>query len=201
MVKAQTDIENKGCNEISTDAGSKRLRELEAAIKKGYAEFWLVGQALAEIKTNKLYKAPYSKKDYKNFKEYVEEKWGYRSRAYQLMLASKVRMKLIEAGIKKPETVVKSEQDFRKIDSVLNLDEGMFENFKGQVSKADVELSDIRSALGLPEPEEKKPMKPPKDETEALTRLQLRMKGMFEKLKQKYSFTTTYKDWTSNLPC
>lgn len=50
-----------------------RLDELEAVIQRGFETFVEVGNALAEIRDNKLYR-----KWYGTFDEYCRERWGFK---------------------------------------------------------------------------------------------------------------------------
>jgi hypothetical protein len=64
-----------------------RLTELENEIRGGLATYQSVGNALDEIKADKLYK----RRGYKTFKMYLQEHWGIsRAHAYRLMAAAKV---------------------------------------------------------------------------------------------------------------
>jgi hypothetical protein len=68
----------------------RRLTANEAIIERGKNAFIEVGNALAEIRDQRLYRA-----DFKSFAEYVDVKWGLgRSRAYQLIDASAVMKNL-----------------------------------------------------------------------------------------------------------
>lgn len=61
-------------NDVLDDAKKlERLHELEAEIKQGFRQFLAVGNALTEIKLNRLYKL----EDYKGFAEYVKAKFNY----------------------------------------------------------------------------------------------------------------------------
>lgn len=63
---------------------SKRLVELEEIIEKGVGTFIKVGEALAEIKTAKLYKASHT-----SFEKYCQEEWGFtRQNAFDLIETS-----------------------------------------------------------------------------------------------------------------
>lgn len=63
-----------------------RLRELETVIERGLNTFVEVGQALLEIRDNRLYKESYS-----TFEEYCRERWGMERRhAYRLIDAAQV---------------------------------------------------------------------------------------------------------------
>lgn len=67
-----------------------KLSQCESIIKEGIKTFKEVGQALLEIRENRLYR-----KEYKTFEDYCRDKWGiHRSRAYQLSEASKISANL-----------------------------------------------------------------------------------------------------------
>lgn len=71
---------------------SKRLIALEKSIQEGVAVFVSVGNALAEIKESKLYRA-----DFKTFEDYCQKRWNFsRIRAYQLIEAAEVHKALPE---------------------------------------------------------------------------------------------------------
>jgi hypothetical protein len=63
-------------------AESKRLAELERLIARGKQTFVAVGLALAEIRDLRLYKREYS-----NFKEYCQKKWGWERRYTDYVIA------------------------------------------------------------------------------------------------------------------
>ena len=69
-----------------TQAESKRLDSLERKIDKGLKVFMEVGEALAEISEQRLYRATHG-----SFAEYVQDRWGVgRDYAYKQIAASKV---------------------------------------------------------------------------------------------------------------
>jgi len=75
------------------------LQKHETTIKKGLNTFVEVGQALLEIRENKLYRI-----EYKTFEEYCQEKWQIKSsRSYQLIDASVFVKNLHNCG-QKPKT-------------------------------------------------------------------------------------------------
>ena len=72
-------------NIITLDERS-RLYQLEETIRQGLNTFVDVGNALLEIRDNRLYRQEYS-----TFEEYCREQWGMKqSRAYQFMDSAKV---------------------------------------------------------------------------------------------------------------
>lgn len=65
---------------------AKRLRKLEGIIDRGMKSFVEVGNALAEIQRDNLYR-----ETHKTFAAYVEDRFGFKkSRAYQLIEAASV---------------------------------------------------------------------------------------------------------------
>lgn len=78
---------------------SARLRSCEARIKKGLATFVEVGQALATIKDERLYRREYS-----TFEAYCKNKWEFgRAHAYRYIKGALVVQNLSPAGDKLPE--------------------------------------------------------------------------------------------------
>lgn len=62
---------------------SDRLSQLEAEIRNGQANYAVVGSALTEIQSSRLYKPQYN-----TFEEYCEKQWGFsRSTAYEYISA------------------------------------------------------------------------------------------------------------------
>jgi len=87
-------MKNQITEPISLDE-SKRLINLEKIIKEGVATFITVGDALAEIKDSRLYRA-----DFPTFQAYCDKTWNFtRMRAYQLIEASEVH-KALPANVK-----------------------------------------------------------------------------------------------------
>lgn len=69
-----------------TSAEQGRLSILEGIVERGQQTFIEVGQALLEIRDERLYRA-----EHKTFEDYCEARWGWsRGRAYQYMDAAKV---------------------------------------------------------------------------------------------------------------
>ena len=63
------------------------LINLERAVRQGLAVFYRVGEALAEIRDRQLYK----QHGYKDFREYLKEKWNMgKSQAYRLIDSNEV---------------------------------------------------------------------------------------------------------------
>ncbi len=81
-------------NEVLDDAKKlERLHELEAEIKQGFRQFLAVGNALAEIKLKRLYKA----EDYKGFAEYVKAKFNYNLSYCNYVMNTAEMIKRLEA--------------------------------------------------------------------------------------------------------
>ena len=87
--------------EASTDltaAETDRLVELEQAVDRGLQTFVEVGQALAEIRERKLYRASHD-----TFERYCRERWGFtRRRALQFIDAAAVTTLVVNAGLPAP---------------------------------------------------------------------------------------------------
>lgn len=78
---------------ISLDE-SMRLIELEKVVKAGKTTFFDVGNALAEIRDKRLYKA-----DFTSFDEYCVEKWGFkRAHARRLIEAAGIASEMAPVG-------------------------------------------------------------------------------------------------------
>lgn len=64
----------------------ERLAALEAKVEEGIAAFITTGEALREIRDDRLYR-----EDYANFKDYLDARWAYsRTQAHQLIEAAEV---------------------------------------------------------------------------------------------------------------
>ena len=75
-----------------TQADTERLKELESVIERGTKTFIEVGNALEEIRDQRLYREKYA-----TFEAYCAQQWGWtRQRSYQLMNAASV-VKLLPA--------------------------------------------------------------------------------------------------------
>lgn len=69
-----------------TPAESAALAKSETVIERGLKTFVAVGTALAEINTQRLYRATHA-----TFEDYCEQRWGFsRARGYELMAAAEV---------------------------------------------------------------------------------------------------------------
>lgn len=76
-----------------TTTEQQYLEVLEARIKNGLKTFWMVGEALTEIRDKKLYR-----KEYKTFKEYCDKRWGFTdSRARRLIMSAEIMRDVKEA--------------------------------------------------------------------------------------------------------
>ena len=81
-----------------TAAETDRLVELEQAVGRGLQTFVEVGQALAEIRDRKLYRASHD-----TFEWYCRERWGFtRQRALQFIDAAAVTTVVVKAGLPAP---------------------------------------------------------------------------------------------------
>lgn len=84
----------------------QELQKHETTIKKGLNTFVEVGQALLEIRENKLYRI-----EYKTFEEYCQDKWHFtRMRVSQLINAS-LTIKNVNPGLQMP----KNEKEVRPL--------------------------------------------------------------------------------------
>lgn len=83
-----------------------RLRDLETTIRAGISTFAAVGEALTEIRDNRLYRA-----SDKTFGDYTERVWGFsRQRAQQLIGGAEVAQKLGAVGLE-----VSTEREAREL--------------------------------------------------------------------------------------
>jgi len=83
-----------------------RLRDLETTIRAGISTFAAVGEALTEIRDNRLYRA-----SDKTFGDYTERVWGFsRQRAQQLIGGADVAQKLGAVGLE-----VSTEREAREL--------------------------------------------------------------------------------------
>lgn len=85
-------------NELTTDE-QHRLTELERVIDDGVRMFVRVGQALAEIRDQRLYRRTHG-----TFEEYCRERWGFNdSRARQLIAAAETVTDVTGQGLPSPQ--------------------------------------------------------------------------------------------------
>lgn len=87
-------------NELATltAAEADLLGQAEATIERGIRTFVEVGQALASIRDNRLYRAEHG-----TFDAYCQERWGFdRNRAWQLISAAGVTTNVISQGLPAP---------------------------------------------------------------------------------------------------
>jgi len=92
------------------------LRRCEAIIERGVQTFIEVGEALAEIRDGKLYRAGYG-----TFDDYCRERWGIgRGRAYQLMDAATVTREMSTVVDNPPKT----EREARAVAKAAPADRG-----------------------------------------------------------------------------
>jgi len=115
-----TIVDDESTKFLSVKKGKQLLHQLESAISKGIKDFWTVGESLARIRDEGLFRLRYSGEDYRSFGDYLEDRWGY-SRGYQLIKAAKVRRTMIDIGIKNPDSVCSSERQYRECDGLLKV--------------------------------------------------------------------------------
>jgi len=93
-----------------TTTETKRLKICEATINAGKASWLAVGQALSEIKENRLYRQYHS-----TFEDYCQKRWGWgRIRAFQLIKSSAVAKALPSKML----TMVNTERAARALEKV-----------------------------------------------------------------------------------
>jgi len=135
------------------------LKHWEGVIQSHETDFWKVGEALINIKVNKLWREEISGKPYKTWEDYLEQAWGYASRARQLMEAAKVHSTLIDAGMSEEEfkRLVPGEAQAKKLSKAKALTKDEAVKFVAAISKegAPADISVATKAL-----EEIKPPKP-----------------------------------------
>jgi len=87
-------------HEDLTDPERSRLAELEEVVERGLTTFVEVGNALLEIRDQRLYRETHS-----TFEAYCRERWGFvASRARQLIAAAKTVTVVTAAGLPAPTT-------------------------------------------------------------------------------------------------
>lgn len=73
-------------NTALSKTGARRLAEAEAKIERGLSTFWEVGNALMQIRDERLYRS-----DFQTFEDYCQQRWGMtRRRANQLVEAAQM---------------------------------------------------------------------------------------------------------------
>lgn len=93
------DIEAQASPNTLTESEAKQLAAEEAVIERGLTTFFEVGDALARIRSAKLYRATHAR-----FDDYTKERWGFTdSRARQLILAARTVTDVTAAGLPVPE--------------------------------------------------------------------------------------------------
>ena len=83
-----------------TTTEQQYLEVLEARIKNGLKTFWMVGEALTEIRDKKLYR-----QNYKTFKEYCDKQWGFSSRRAEQFMASAQIMQDVKVALPAGDTI------------------------------------------------------------------------------------------------
>ncbi len=165
--------------------GRPLLHKLESVIEKGYKDFWAVGESLLAIKEQSLYAKRYSGEDYETFSAYLEGRWGYRSRGYQVMQASRIRRLMIdELGIKDPDAICPSERQYREYAGLLRIaKDGKLEDLKDALpdkKSLTVDVLAEKVQEMLPSPKSKsKPSSAPS--VKSLGRKLQKLKAKFEK--------------------
>ncbi|TIT21987.1 MAG: hypothetical protein E5W86_18355, partial [Mesorhizobium sp.] len=92
-------------------AETARLARCEQIIERGFAVFFEVGQALAEIREAKLYRASHD-----TFEDYCKERWDIgRSRAYELIDQATVVKAITDAGVNLSAVADISKRDVREL--------------------------------------------------------------------------------------
>ena len=82
---------------MSNEVAVKRLTKLEGVIEKGMTSFVDVGNALAEIRNQKLY----LEAGFHNWEDYVSQRWGMQKRwSYQLIESARIAGLLPSVDIK-----------------------------------------------------------------------------------------------------
>lgn len=98
---------SKALKHLLTAGEKDTLVECEKIIERGQQTFVEVGQALAQIRDNHLYR-----RDHPNFETYCQKRWGWsRPRAYQMMEASAA----VQGLTKDLSTMVDNERTAREV--------------------------------------------------------------------------------------
>jgi len=97
---------------------TRTLADCEAVIRRGLNSFIEVGEALMEIRDNRLYR----EKGFGRFEDYCQQEWGFsQSRTYQMMDAAKV------TGLLESSTIVEqlpsTESQARELVPLMRQDE------------------------------------------------------------------------------
>ncbi len=181
----QSNASEKQQGTLPVKKGRPLLNRLEGIIEKGYREFWQVGEALWEIREKQLYVERYSGSDYASFSDYLQGRWGYRSRGYQLMEASQIRRLMIDGlGIKNPDAICPSERQYRENAGLLRLaTAGRLEELKDSLPErksltVDVLAEKVQEMLPSPKSKSKPSSAP---SVKSLGRKLQKLKMKFEK--------------------
>ncbi len=73
------------------DRTNTELNNLESSIRKGYLDYWAVGESLWRIKEERLFLMPYSGMPYNCFSDYLKDRWVDNSNEFQIVAAAKGR--------------------------------------------------------------------------------------------------------------
>lgn len=112
-----------------TAAEADLLADAEAVIERGIKTFIEVGEALASVRDNRLYRA-----DFSNFEDYCRERWGFsRQRALQLIDASEVATTIVVNGLPAPA----NEAQARELAPLLSTPGEMRAAFEDAIQRAD----------------------------------------------------------------
>ncbi len=143
------------------EANGQALKHWEGVIQSHEADFWKVGEALINIKVNKLWREELSGKPYKSWEAYLEEAWGYASRARQLMQAAKVHTALVEAGMSDEQfkRLVPNEGQAKKLAKAKSLSKEEAVKFVEAIAKEGpaADISAAAKALDQIKPPKAKP--------------------------------------------
>lgn len=112
-----------------TVAEADLLAEAEAVIERGIKTFIEVGEALASVRDNRLYRA-----DFATFEDYCRERWGFsRQRALQLIDASEVATTIVVTGLPAPA----NEAQARELAPLLSSPGEMRAAFEDAIERSD----------------------------------------------------------------
>jgi len=150
--------------EALTSDEKRELRKHESVIRRGWETFVDVGNALAQIQKDRLYRG-----EFKTFAEYCRGRWQYgKSQAYRLMGAAEVIANLSPIGdIPRPV----NEAQVRPLIGLSAEDQ--LSAWKAAVEKAGengVTAKLVREAVAPFQPNDKKPSKSPKSKKSARAR-------------------------------
>jgi hypothetical protein len=113
---------------VLTVAETDLLEQAEATIARGIKTFLEVGEALTQVRDNRLYRAEFA-----TFEEYAEQRWGFtKTHANRLVSAASVAAILAPMGVE-----INSERQARELAPLLETPAEMRAAFTEAIERAD----------------------------------------------------------------